>query len=287
MPVSSAIGNEDHWRDKSKIRIGPAGKTLKADGFLAFQVNNGLKEWLDLFGRNGAAQRLLDPGQSLGGLFHLARMDQCAPRIRVGAHDKALNRPCAAMSSTVSSASSNSDNANRGGQARCALAKIIRAPPEFLTASRHATWRLRGGIPSDRARQIHRRNSVRPSHARLQQLATACRPAAGLQSPATRPYRSLTGLKPSSPTRAMANGAGSSARSASSFSTLSKNRRRFAKPVLSSVDATSFSRRNENPSSIAPAWLDVKSCESDTQGLGKGFRKDRFSHNCAFRTDLP
>ena len=69
---------EDYRRNRAKIAVGPARQRLEPYCPARLEVDDRLEVGLHLTGGNGAAQRLLDAGDALGGLLHLACIDDDA-----------------------------------------------------------------------------------------------------------------------------------------------------------------------------------------------------------------
>lgn len=67
--------DEDRRRDRAEITICPARQRLEADDATGPKIDDGLEMRLDLAGRDGPAQRLLDAGDALGRFFHLSAID--------------------------------------------------------------------------------------------------------------------------------------------------------------------------------------------------------------------
>ena len=74
---AALFGDRDEGgrRHDAKVAVGPPRQRLETDDTAILQVDDRLEMRLDLSRRHGAAQRLLDTGHALGGLFHLARID--------------------------------------------------------------------------------------------------------------------------------------------------------------------------------------------------------------------
>ena len=145
MPRSSAIGMKTAGEIDAEIAVGPARQRLEADRAARPEIDDRLEMRLDLAGRHRAAQGLLDAGDPLGGLFHLARIDHdaAAPgplglvERRLGLADQHVGRLVAEMKQRT---------ADRSRQSRGAFADIVGGRQDL---DQHAGLLRRGLLAED------------------------------------------------------------------------------------------------------------------------------------------